>query len=82
MLPPFCALCVPLRSFPIGIICVTALILHHAGILQGEDPADHTIQKIPVMGHDDDDAWERVQIILQYLQGGNVQIVSRLIQKM
>jgi len=52
------------------------------GILQGEDPADHTIQKIPVMGHDDDDSREGVQIILQYLQGGNIQIVGRLIEKM
>jgi hypothetical protein len=34
------------------------------------------------MGHDDDDAWEGIQIILQYLQGGNIQIVGRLIEKM
>ena len=32
------------------------------------------------MGHYDNDARECIQIILQYLQGGNVQIVSRLIQ--
>ena len=37
------ALCGSFCGFSIGIIRVAALILHHAGVLQGEDPADHAV---------------------------------------
>ena len=64
------------------IVCKAALALqkHRAFPVKGKDPGHDPVQKISVMGDHNDNACIMIQIVLQDLQGLDVQVVGRFIQ--
>ena len=51
-----------------------------SALFEGENPAHRPVEKIPVMGNDDDDPLKMIQIILKHCQCCDVEVVGRLIQ--
>ena len=63
------------------VIRKSALVLLKLSIsLEGENPADHAVQEIPVMGYRDDDSLEAVKIVFQDHQRLNIKVIRRLVQ--
>ena len=64
------------------IITESAFALPQQGTaaVEGKDPGHDPVQKITVVGDRDDYAREMVQIILQNLQGLDIQVIGRFIQ--
>ena len=48
--------------------------------LKSENPADHAVQKIPVMGYRDDDPLKAVKIVFQDHQRLDIKVIRRLVQ--
>ena len=63
------------------VISVASLILLHLPLsLQRKDTPDNTVQKIPVMGNHNHNSVKGIQVILQHVQGLDVQIIGGLVK--
>ena len=65
----------------LAVLRVPALALPEGPVLlEGEDSRHDAVEEVPVVGDDDDDAGEVVEIVLEHLESLDIEIVRRLIE--